>query len=219
MFITKILAGMVIVTVLAVGVVLGGVALEVRAADRLDTTMGKRAQGLLPSGQIDAAHVTDDPALLAARRPRVQQTIVDGRGADGHPVMLIVREYDRETRRAQSVSWNIEGLQLAPGWTGLRSDNGAYRNRAVRQVDGHRVEVSGAARIDGSQIAIAPDRITIDGAPVELGDAPAAVQRSLSPLTIGMPLVQAGAAVRSLWFDEAGLGLEVYARDVSTGKA
>ena len=196
------------------GLVAGAVASDTGATEDLEVEMVEHAEGLLPGGRVDAAEVTDTPALVAALRDHVQQTLLAGHSSDGHPVRMIVREYDMPSRHAESVSWYVEGLQLAPGWTAVSSARGVALNEAELLVDGQVVVVSAAARLEGSTLVVTPDTITVDGAPVSLADAPAPVRTALVPVSTPVPLPDAGAAVGEVWFDERGVAVALEAEDV-----
>lgn len=197
----------------------GGLVAQAQVVDRLDAAVTERAEELLPGGSVLGVEVGDTPALLAGLRGHVQQAMVDGRTADGRPATLIVRELDVDGRRSESVSWYLEGLDLAPGWTNVRSETGVFLNAAERDVDGRRVVVSGVATLAGSTLSVTPGEITVDGAPTAWQDVPAAVRGSLTPLTTPVPLPVAGLVVESVWFDEGGLSVALRARDVVTGSA
>lgn len=215
-----VVAALALVGVLGTGTALaaGAWALETRAADRLDAGMDEHVRQLLPGGSVESVEVTDSPALLAGRREHVQQTVARGRTADDLPVLVLVREFDSGTGRAESVSWQLEGLPLAPGWAPVRGDAGEYRNEAERELDGHRVTVTAVVEVVGSTVTARPGRVTVDGADVPLEQAPAAVRESLAAVTAAVPLPEAGGAVGSVWFAEDGLGVELRAADVDAGE-
>lgn len=206
--------------------VVGGLALECRAATRLDAAVSAPLAALLPGGQVGETDVTDSPALLAERRDRVQQAVLHGR-SEGHDVLMIVREYDRPRATAQSVSWQISGIAFAPGWAGVRAEGGAYTARARATVDGHLYEVTASARPGGPQggggqaptAVVEAAALTVDGSALAVAEAPAVVRTALAPVAVAVPDPQAGAEGRSVWFDEQGAGVELYARDVSARRA
>lgn len=206
-----------LLAVLAAGLAAVGVLVAVattfdgRTADDLEATMVEHAGGLLPGA---GGRRRGDGHSGAGSREHVQQTVLDGRSSDGHPVRLFVREYDLATRHAESVSWYVEGLQLAPGWTAVSSDSGVALNQAEMSVDGHQVVVSAAARLEGSSLVVTLEALTVDGAPVALADAPAEVRDALVPVSTPVPLPEAGAAVGEVWFDERGFAVALEVEDV-----
>ena len=231
MTVRRVLLATTVGLVLLVGAVValgaGALALEHRAGARLDAAVSAPLDALLPDGRVDEVDVTDSPALLAARRDHLQQTVVHGRSGD-HDVLTIVRGYDRSRATADSVSWEVSGIAFAPGWANVRADGGAYTDRARTTVDGHVYEVTASARpaegggAGGERAATVVVRAaapTVDGAPLDPADAPEAVRAALAPVAVAVPDAQADATVRRVWFDEAGAGLELYARDVSAGRA
>lgn len=218
---------LVVVIAALTALVVGGLALEHRAATRLDAAVSTPLAALLPDGQRGETDVTDSPALLAERHDRVQQAVLHGR-SEGHDVLMIVREYDRPSATAQSVSWQVSQVAFAPGWAGVRAEGGAYTARARATVDGHLYEVTASARpgdpqgSDGAQastVRVEADALTVDGSPLTVAEAPTAVRSALAPVSVAVPDPQAGATVRSVWFDEQGAGVELYARDVSARRA
>lgn len=222
--------GLVVVIGAVAALGLGALALERRAATRLDATMAVPVARLVPDGQVGDVDVTDSPALLAARRGSVQQVVAHA-STDGHDVLLVVRRYGRDAQRAQSVSWEVSGITFAPGWANVRSDHGAYTDRARTTVDGHVYEVVASARTAGSEgtdgaggaqaptMLVEAGALTVDGSPLAVADAPPAVRAALAPVTLAVPDPRAGARARRVWFDERGAGVELYARDVSAARA
>ena len=220
-------AGLVLLLGAVVALGAGALALEHRAGARLDAAVSSPLAALLPDGRVDDVDVTDSPALLAARRDHLQQAVLHGRSA-GLDVLTIVREYDRPRATAESVSWEVSGIAFAPGWANVRADGGAYTDRARTTVDGHVYEVTasvppaGGADAGGagpSTVVVSAGSLSVDGAPLDPADAPEAVRSALAPVTVAVPDPRADAAVRRVWFDEAGVGVELYARDVSAGPA
>lgn len=218
MYTRNVLGGMAAVGVLA-GLGAGAHALEARAGHQLDAAMVTHAAALLPGGRVDAAHVTDDPALLAGLRGRLQQTVVEGRTADGHRVRVIVRGYDREARHARSVSWEIAGLPLTDGWREVPSGSGASSERVAATVDGHRVEAGPVARLDGRTLSVHADQVTVDGVGVDAADAPALVRGPLVAADVGVPAPAAGGTAERAWMDGGAVGVAVSAQDVGVGGA
>lgn len=215
-------AGLVVLIAAVAALGVGALVLENRAHDRLDAALSKPLAALLPDGQVEDVDVTDSPALLAGRRDRIQQTLLQG-STGGHDVLVIVREYDREAQRAESISWELGGIAFAPGWTNVRAADGAYTDRATATVDGHDYEVTASADLeaDGDETAVVVQvgALTADGEPLPLGGAPAAVRTALAPVSFPVPDPRAGAEVRQVWFDEQGLGAEMYARDADARRA
>lgn len=209
----------------------GALALEHRAGAHLDAAVSVPLAALLPDGRVDDVDVTDSPALLAARRDRLQQAVLHGRSA-GHDVLTVVRGYDRPRATVESVSWEVSGIAFAPGWANVRAPGGAYTDRARTTVGGHVYEVTastgpaqdraqreGAAGAGAPTVVVRAATLAVDGAPLAPADAPQAVRAALAPVTVAVPDARAGAAVRRVWFDEAGVGVELYAQDVSAGPA
>lgn len=208
------------VVIAAVGALVGvGLVLEGRAHADLGKKLTQPMAVLLPGGQVQSVDVTDSPALLAARRDRVQQAVVQGR-SEGRDVLVIVREYDRDSHRADSVSWQVEDIAFAPGWTPVTADDGSYGNRARTTIEGHHYEVTASAALatggNASTAVVQVGALTVDGASLPLADAPPAVRRDLGPVSLPVPDPSSGAGVRSVWFDQQGVGVELYAQDVST---
>lgn len=208
--------GLLVVVAAVTALGIGGLALERRAHERLGAAMAEPLAALLPDGQVRSVDVTDSPALLAERRDRVQQAVVDGTSG-GHDVTVIVREYRREEQRAESVSWEVGGVAFAPGWRPVRAGSGAWTDRARTTVDGHAYEVTASVAPedggDGATVVAAAGSLTRDGAPLALAEAPAAVRSAVAPVPFAAPDPPAGAQVRRAWFDEDGLGVEMYAQD------
>ena len=219
--VVAVLAALVVALGLVAALGAGVVVLEARAAERLELEVTERAEALLPGGRIESAEVTDTPALLADRREHVQQAVLGGRSADGYPARLFVRELDLATGRADSVSWYLEGLPVAQGWTAVVDSRGVSLNQAELVVDGQRVTVSAAARVEGGTLVVAPGEVEVDGVLVALQDAPEPVRRSLAAVTLQVPLPDAGSAgptVGEVWFDERGAAVELEADDVDAGE-
>lgn len=214
--------GLTVLVLAVTSIGLGASVLEHRAQARLDTTLTRPLATLLPEGQVHDVGVTDSPALLAARHDRVQQAVVHGT-TGGHDVLMIVREYSRASRHAESVSWQVDGISFAPGWNHVSDENGTYLDRARTTVGGHRYEVTASAdlaRVEkGQSVEVRAGALTVDGSPLRLADAPASVRSELAPVRFAVPDPQAHAQVRSIWFDEQGAGVELYARDVSARRA
>ncbi len=196
--------------------------LNTRSAARLDAAMVAAAQSLLPGGRVGNVEVGDGPALLAERRTRVQQTTVAGRTRDGHAAHLVVRGYDRAAGVAQSVSWQIAGLPLPAGWHPVSSPT-AYLSQIEREIDGRQVRMTATASLQGDRVLVGPGRLTVDGTPTTLDGAPpavrAAVEPMLAPRVVDVPVPGAAASVRSVWFDDGGMGVELQATEVSVGTA
>ena len=196
-----------------------GYLINAGSAGRLTAAMTGAAQGLLPGGQVHGVEVSATPALLAERRGRVPQTVVRASSKDGHPVTLFVREYDLNAHHAESVSWQIGGVPLAPGWKPVTTTGGAALDQAEKQVGGHVVALTAGASVRGDQVQITADQLTVDGVPTAPSQAPAdvraAVNPVLAPQTLAVPLPRAGAKVRSVWIDETGIAVELRATDVA----
>lgn len=210
--------GLVVVIGAAAALGLGGLALEHRAHAHLNAALTPLAALLLPHGDVQSVDVTDSPALLASRRDRVRQVVVDGR-VDDHEVMVIVHGYSRKAKRARSASWQVEGIDFAAGWTNVMADHGSYDDRARTTMDGHDYEVTASARPGGGRdamtVVVGAAALTVDGAPLPLADAPAAVRRALRPVSFPATDWRVNAQVRSVWFDQQGAGVELVARGVA----
>jgi hypothetical protein len=204
------LAGLTLLVLAGVGILM----VDRHVGDSLDNSMATHAKRLIPGGRIISAEVTDDPALLAVRRERVQQTMVSARTADDKPVLMILREYNRDTRQAQSVSWQVGGIQLAPGWTAVMDERGVALNKAYTQIDGHRITVSAKAEVSGDTLTVAPATLSIDGREVPISGAPSRIRTELRTLEVRTPLPGAHVVARAVWFDEYGVGVDLYGRNV-----
>lgn len=197
--------------------------LNARSAARLDAAVVVAAQALLPGGRVGNVEVTDrSPALLAERRTRVEQTTVAGRTADGHAAHLVVRGYDRAAGVAQSVSWQVTGLPLPTGWRPV-SGTTAYLNQVEQEIDGHRVRLTATASLEGDRVLVAPGRLTVDGTATTLAAAPPAVRAAVGPMlaprAVAVPVPGAPVSVRSVWFDDGGMGVEIQAAGMAVGDA
>lgn len=194
--------------------------LDTRSAARLDGVMTAAARALLPGGRVGPVAVVDGPALLAERHPQVRETTATGRTGDGLPVRLDVRDYDRAAGVARMVSWQVTGLPLPAGWRVVDGAAG-YLSQVEREIDGHRVQLTGTAALEGDRVLVVPGRLTLDGAPAALSDLPpavrAAVEPALTPWRVAVPVPGVPVSVHYVWFDGTGIGVELRAADVPTG--
>ena len=217
----KALLGLV-AALLAVLAALGGVlhVADTRSATRLDAALRSAAQDLLPGGQVGGVDLVDGPALLAERRPLVREARVNGRTRDGRPVRVVIGDYDRARRVAHTVSWRVTGLPLAPGWRVVDGTT-PYLSQVERDVDGHRVQLTATASVQGDTVLVVPGRLTVDGAAADLAELPPAVRAAVEPVSapqrVAVPVPGTAISVRYVWFDATGLGVELRAQDVPTG--
>jgi hypothetical protein len=183
---------------------------EVAAGGRLDRAMRAHAAHLLPGGTIDHVEVTDDPALLAERRERIQQAYVRGTTAGGDPALLIVHQSDLDGGRSDWVDWSIT-VGALDGFT--RVGDVVHAEWLRSRVD-ESLEVRLGASWEGDELVVAPAAWRRDGAPLDAASVPAAI-RDAAVRRVAFPwLAELGARPGDVTATAHGVVVTLRADDV-----